>query len=119
MTKKIDKIRRQKALLQQLDNDTYDREVFISLFHIRDRTIRRDLNDLVEKGEIFAERLKYLRKKCLGKLTKKVHEDKLSDDLMVKIALSGEVKKIEKTLDVTKKVGIIVKMWKPLDESAE
>lgn len=95
MTKKIDKIHRQQVLLNQLNKDIYNKEQFMAKFHIRERTIRRDLNELAEKGEIYQDRLAILRKKCLGKLTKKVYDDKLSDDLMVKLVISGEPKRIE------------------------
>ena len=117
MTKKIDKIRRQQTLLSQLNNDTYDKETFMSTFHVRDRTIRRDLNELAEQGDIFEERLNLLRKQCLGKLTKKVFNDELPPHLMVQLALSGVPHRMEsnETIDVTTR-HIIVKMWKPEDE---
>jgi len=95
LTKKIDKIHRQQVLLNRLNNDEYDKEQFMVKFHVRERTIRRDLNELAEKGEIYQDRLAILRKKCLGKLTKKVHDNQLSDYLMVNLVISGEPKKIE------------------------
>ena len=117
MTKKIDITHRQQALLKELNEDTFQREEFKAKHHIRDRTLRRDLNDLAERGEIEANQLTILRKKCLGKLTKKVHHDELSDKLMVAIVLSGETKKIETKTEITQgKEPFVVKMWQPSDE---
>ncbi|MDH5786993.1 MAG: DeoR family transcriptional regulator [Candidatus Bathyarchaeota archaeon] len=95
MTKKIDKIQRQKSLLDSINSDSYNKEEFMAKFHIRERTIRRDLEDLAESGEIHRTRLSLLRKKCLGKLAKKVHDGQLDDKYMVQIVLSGEPKRIE------------------------
>jgi len=119
MTRKIDKIRRQQTLLNQLNNDTYDKTTFMQAFHVRDRTIRRDLNELVDQGEIFEERLNLLRKKCLGKLTKSVHNDELPPHLMVQLVMSGVPHKIDRhdTINVTTR-HIIVKMWKPDEQTS-
>ena len=95
MTTKDDKIKRQKDLLNSLNNDTFDRQTFLKKHNILDRTLRRDLNDLSEQGSLFKDRLNYLRRKCLGKLTKKVNDDQLSDSMMLQIVLSGEAQKQE------------------------
>ena len=100
MTEKTDMIRRQKALLDQLNNNTFNKQEFLTNHHILDRTLRRDLNALAERGEIFEERLGYLRKKCLGNLTQKANEGKLSDSLQYSIVMSGVTKKTELAADV-------------------
>ena len=100
MTEKTDMIRRQKALLDQLNNNTFNKQEFLTKHHILDRTLRRDLNALAERGEIFEERLGYLRKKCLGNLTQKANEGKLSDSLQYSIVMSGVTKKTELAADV-------------------
>jgi len=95
MTDKADMICRQKDLLDQLNNNTFNKQAFLTKHHILDRTLRRDLNALAERGEIFEERLGYLRKKCLGNLTKKANEGKLSDNLQYSIVMSGVTQKAE------------------------
>ena len=67
---------------------------------ILDRTLRRDLNALAERGELFEDKLSYLRKKCLGKLTEKASKGELSDALMCNIVMSGIAKKTELAADV-------------------
>ena len=97
MTEKTDMICRQKDLLDQLNNNTFNKQTFLTKHHILDRTLRRDLNALSERGEIFEERLGYLRKKCLGNLTQKANEGKLSDSLQYSIVMSGVTQKAEIT----------------------
>ena len=100
MTNKADIIRRQRDMLEQLDNDTFNRQEFMDKHHILDRTLRRDLNALAERGEIYENKLTILRKKCLGKITKKVNDGDLSDKLMVSIIMSGETKRTSIDADV-------------------
>ena len=95
MTTKIDKMLRQDDLTNEFNQGTLHLERFMAKHHIRIRTVRRDLKDLAGSGKIHTAKLAILRKKCLGKVTSKVHRDVLSDDLMVKIILSGEPKKTE------------------------
>jgi len=93
-------ISRQKDLLKNLNEDTFDKQTFLQKHKILDRTLRRDLNALAERGELFEDRLSYLRKKCLGKLTKKATNGELSDTLMYNIVMSGVTKKAELSADV-------------------
>ena len=97
MTTKADMIQRQKDLLDQLNSDNFDKTDFMTKHHILDRTLRRDLNALVERGEIFEDKLAYLRKKCLGKLTEKAHNGELSNNLMFNIVMTGIAQKTEIT----------------------
>lgn len=100
MTTKLDKITRQKDLLDQLNADTFNTQEFLRKHHVMDRTLRRDLAELSERGEIFEERLSYLRKKCLGKLTKKAEDGELSDGVMLQIVMSGVTQKTELKTDM-------------------
>ncbi len=93
-------IQRQKDLLNQLDNNTFDKQEFLKKHSILDRTLRRDLNALAERGEIFEDKLSYLRKQCLGKLTKLAHNNELSPAMMLNIVMSGVTKKSDITADV-------------------
>ena len=101
MTNKTDMIKRQTELLDKLNNNTFDKTEFLTKHKILDRTLRRDLNSLAERGEIFEERVAYLRKKCLGNLTQKAHTGKLSDTLMYNIVMSGITQKQEITTDLS------------------
>ena len=95
MTTKDDMIKRQKDLLDSLNNDTFNRQDFLKKHNILDRTLRRDLNTLAEQGQIFEDKINYLRNKCLGKLTKKVANNELSDGMMLQIVMSGIATKQE------------------------
>jgi len=110
MTTKADMICRQKDLLDSLNNNTFNKQQFLKKHKILDRTLRRDLNALAERGEIFEERLGYLRKKCLGNLTQKAHDGKLSDGLMYSIVMSGVTQKAEIRTDITEKKEYTVKI---------
>jgi len=87
---------RKELVLEALENDTYDRYGLAKELHVHERTIRRYINEIAEQlCDPHEDRMRILRAKCLGRLTKKVHEDKLSDELLVKLLISGEPKKLE------------------------
>jgi hypothetical protein len=110
LTKKL----RQEAELEALNNDTFDRLLLAKTFHVRERTIRRDLNEIAERDGSLEDKIKILRSKCLGKLTKKVHNNKLSDKLMVAIVVATEPKKIETKGEFTQTQRVLhLHLWKP------
>jgi len=87
---------RKELILEALDNDTYNRYNLAKQFHVHERTIRRYINEIAEElCNPHDDRMRILRAKCLGNLTKKVNDGLLDDDLMVKLLVSGEPKKLE------------------------
>ena len=103
MTDKADMIQRQRDMLKQLDNNTFNKQTYLTKHHILDRTLRRDLQSLADRGEIFESKFNILRKKCLSNLTAKVAKGELSDALMANIVMSGITKKtaIDADLNIT------------------
>lgn len=99
MTTKIDKLQRQKKLHNNIVTDTFNLETYLTENKVTERTLRRDLHDLAENGELFDNKLSILRKICLGKLTKKAATNKISDVLMLQIVLSGVAQKIEQKIE--------------------
>ena len=108
---------RQRSLLDSLDNNTFDQDVYMEKYGIREKTVLRDFKTLAEQGELFDHRVSILRKKCLGKLTQKTENDALADNLMVTIVLSGVTSKTEVYKDVnitkTEEVSINVNNFTP------
>ena len=94
---------RQRQLLDSLDDNTFDSDVYMDKYGIREKTVLRDFKALAERGELFDHRVSILRKKCLGKLTQKASDGTLADNLMVNIVLSGVTSKTEVKQELTKK----------------
>jgi hypothetical protein len=101
VTTKDDIIKRRLDLLDQLNNDTFNREKFLKKHKILDRTLRRDLNELAESGQLFEDKLSFLRKKCLGKLTKLANDNELSPSMLFNIVMSGVTKKSDVDINLT------------------
>jgi len=118
MTKKTkaEKQLRQREVLESLLNETFNKHLLSEKWHVLERTIRRDLEEIARNLGPFDDRLSILRKKALDVLGSRIKE--MNDTNLIKLICTGVTQKVEaKTSIEGGEKPIVVKMWQPQEDS--
>jgi len=107
MTTKAEKKIRQEAVLKAIDNGTFDKNKLADKFHVIERTIRRDLNEIADSMGPIDERRLIIKQKALDRLPQRI--PKMSDANLIKLGMSGETQRIEAHTEGTQKVIVEIK----------
>ena len=103
LTKTVSK----QLIRETLITGTFNRAEICQKLNLKDRTIRRYLNEIAkEESQQNPELLHVLRSVCIKNLMHKAVKKQLSDRYQVAIVLSGETQKIEQ--HITEKVDVNV-----------
>lgn len=102
MTKKAEMRIRQEAIFKAFSNGTFNKFTLAEQFHVRERTIRRDLKVIADSFGPIDEKRLIIKQQALDKLPSRI--PKMSDSNLIKLGMSGETQKVETTTEVIEDV---------------
>jgi hypothetical protein len=113
-----------KAISEQLEKRTFDREKFKTTYKLNakgdDRKIRRYLNEIItEITKTTPEDLAILRNYCIKNLTKKAAKHKLDSNVELKIALAGTTQEVHVKQEITENKNVNLNVKALLSEYAD
>lgn len=86
---------RQQLVLEALKNGKFDRYKIARKYHVHERTIRRDLNEIAESMGPIEERRLIVKQMALNELPTRIPS--MSNFDLIKLAMLGEPQKFEST----------------------
>jgi len=102
MTTKAEKRIRQDCVLDSILTGRFDKYQLAGKFHVIERTIRRDLNEIADNLGPMDKRIIILRKKALDTLGPRIN--KMTDANLLKLLSLGMTQKVETKTEIKEEV---------------